>query len=78
MKAEACSLCMLAELRHLELQAENERFRSGRGSWRPAPTFSNLLMDGLRLLRARRESSWQSCWRPNLATGRGERSMRAA
>ena len=48
MKSGACGLCMLAEVRHAELQAEVARYRLGRQDASLFPTFSELLIAAAR------------------------------
>ncbi len=50
MQYEACSMCILAEVRHAELQSEVERYRSGRREVPLGPTMSELLIAGAQRL----------------------------
>jgi hypothetical protein len=53
MQYEACSMCIMAEVRHAELQSEVEHYVSGRRDDSLYPTMSELLITGAqRLVRA--------------------------
>ena len=50
MQYEACSMCIMAEVRHAELQSEVERNLSGRREVSLVPTVSELLATGAQCL----------------------------
>jgi hypothetical protein len=53
MQYEACSMCIMAEVRHAELQSEVEHYVSGRREVSLYPTMSELLITSAqRLVRA--------------------------
>ena len=53
MQYDACSLCIMAGVRHAERQSEVEHYRSGRREVPLVPTMSELLIAGAqRLVRA--------------------------
>ena len=50
MQYESCSMCIMAEVRHAELQSEVERYRSGRREVSLGPTMTELLIAGAQRL----------------------------
>ena len=53
MNYEVCSVCIMAEVRHAELQAESAWYRSGRTATALGPSVGNLVAAGWRRVRER-------------------------
>lgn len=77
MKADACSLCILAEVRHAELQSDIARYRSGRQETSLVPSFGSLIAAGWRRLQGARGAAQPPRWRSGRAASHAFRPARA-